>query len=156
RNSTGSGFSPALGAPTRLRQRLSLVLPLVAQYSELQISPSAAAASVAACPGERPAVRPRPTPAPRTVPRAMSSMAVSPEFGLSCGGRPFRRNVSRMPGAAADGRPADEDLWLAGDRHGCLRVGKPEFAGPGLAESGGEDHRALSGGRRGGSARPHR
>src|SRR5689334_3403897 len=40
RNSTGSGLSPGFGAPTRLRQRLSLVPPLLAQYSALQISPS--------------------------------------------------------------------------------------------------------------------
>jgi hypothetical protein len=40
RNNNGSGGSPDLGAPTRLRQRLSETSPFLVQYSALQIGPS--------------------------------------------------------------------------------------------------------------------
>src|SRR5688572_5008995 len=71
RNRTGSGCPPALGAPTRLRQRLSRTLRFWAQYSALQIGSSvscAAAASVipAGATAERPDTNP--TPAPRPAP----------------------------------------------------------------------------------------
>src|ERR1051325_10589514 len=75
RNRIGSGFSPGFGAPTRLRHRLSFTPPLLAQYSELQISASPAAAAPSACAALRPDTRPAPMPTPalmRTVRRAMS------------------------------------------------------------------------------------
>src|SRR6516164_9052363 len=67
KNSSGSGGSPALGAPTRLRQRLSATSPFLAQYSALQIVPScvAPAAEVCACAVKAdtsPAPTPRPAP----------------------------------------------------------------------------------------------
>src|SRR5262245_45208892 len=46
-NRTGSGGSPALGSPMRLRQRLSATSPFLAQYSLLQIAPDAAACGAA-------------------------------------------------------------------------------------------------------------
>src|SRR6185369_959875 len=84
RNRIGSGFSPGLGAPTRLRHRLSFTPPLLAQYSELQISvsPAAAAAVPSACAEDNPDTRPAPMPTPaltRTVRRAMSC---SPSISL--------------------------------------------------------------------------
>src|ERR1700722_16918832 len=63
RKSTGLDGSPALGAPTRLRNIHNGTSPFFVQYSLLQISPSAAlalcAGSVAARP---PATRPKPAP----------------------------------------------------------------------------------------------
>src|SRR5712692_3938247 len=79
RNRTGSGCSPGLGAPTRLRHRLSLTSPLFAQYSALQIAPSAACAAAApvvcACADARPQTRPAPM--PRPAPRRMVRRAGS-------------------------------------------------------------------------------
>src|SRR5262245_17571933 len=40
RKRTGSAASPGVGAPMRLRQRLSATSPFLAQYSALQIAPS--------------------------------------------------------------------------------------------------------------------
>src|SRR2546426_6588138 len=40
RKRTGSAVSPGVGAPMRLRQRLSATSPFLAQYSALQIAPS--------------------------------------------------------------------------------------------------------------------
>src|SRR5882762_3209391 len=65
KNSTGRDGSPAFGAPTRLRYIHNGISPFFAQYSLLQISPSAGAAaapgagSVLAIP---PATRPSPAP----------------------------------------------------------------------------------------------
>src|SRR6185503_20819554 len=64
RNRIGSGFSPAFGAPTRLRQRLSFTPPLSAQYSWLQTSAPAAAAGVAPSACARFVTRLAPMPAP--------------------------------------------------------------------------------------------
>src|SRR5262249_50880352 len=66
----------ALGAPTRLRQRLSATSPFLAQYSELQIAPSpacaAAAAEVCACPVKADT---SPAPTPRLAPLRMARRA---------------------------------------------------------------------------------
>src|SRR5229473_1857865 len=76
RNRSGSGGSPALGAPTRLRQRLSATSPFLAQYSALQIAPSLAcaapAAEICAC-----AVKAdtSPAPTPRLAPLRMARRA---------------------------------------------------------------------------------
>src|SRR5665213_2294750 len=67
-NSTGRGFSPAFGAPRRLRHRLSFTPFLLAQYSWLQTS-----APPSACAGAKAETRPAPIPMPalmRTVRRA--------------------------------------------------------------------------------------
>src|SRR5258707_15276268 len=66
RNRIGSGFSPAFGPPTRLRQRVSFTPPLAAQESWLQTSASPAAAGVAppACARLGPRLAPRPAPRP--------------------------------------------------------------------------------------------
>src|SRR5439155_23742251 len=67
RNRIGSGASPALGAPTRLRQRLSATSPFLAPYSALQSGPSLAAAApvLCACAGKAEA---SPAPTPRLAP----------------------------------------------------------------------------------------
>src|SRR5438132_3033264 len=76
RNRSGSGGSPALGAPTRLRQRLSATSPFLAEYSALQIAPSLAcaapAAEICAC-----AVKAdtSPAPTPRLAPLRMARRA---------------------------------------------------------------------------------
>src|SRR5262245_7776134 len=67
RNSTGSAWSPGFGAPTRLRHRLSLTSPFLAQYSALHtgVSPAigATAPVVCACAvAARLVTRPAPTP----------------------------------------------------------------------------------------------
>src|ERR1700694_1985675 len=80
RNRTDNGFSPALGAPTRLRQRLSFTLSFFAQYSELQISPGATAAGASAFAVVRPDTSPAPMPSPalmRIVRRATPASALS-------------------------------------------------------------------------------
>src|SRR6476659_7463386 len=84
RNKIGSGCSPAFGAPTRLRQRLSRTPPLFAQYSELQTSPLAARLASCARAGIKPDTRPAPIPMPavlrivrRAIPRLVSLIALS-------------------------------------------------------------------------------
>src|SRR5689334_3953415 len=65
RNRTGSGGSPALGAPARLRNMFSETLPFLAQYSLLQILTDAPDLVVAPCarfvsnPMPAPAITPR-------------------------------------------------------------------------------------------------
>src|ERR1051325_10366837 len=85
RNRIGSGFSPAFGAPTRLRHRLSFTPFLSAQYSWLQISASPAAAGVApsACARLDTRLAPRPAPAViktirRATPSSPSPMSLLP------------------------------------------------------------------------------
>src|SRR5689334_13971785 len=56
RNTTGMEASPGLGAPARLRHRLSFTSPFLAQYSALQMSTSEAASA-----GARPDRSPAPT-----------------------------------------------------------------------------------------------
>src|ERR1700722_14987080 len=66
KNNTGLEASPALGAPTRLRNIHKGMSPFFAQYSLLQISPPSAAAAVARDAGNAaaspPAARPSPPP----------------------------------------------------------------------------------------------
>src|ERR1700692_4436310 len=66
KNSTGREGSPALGAPTRLRNIHRGTSPFFAQYSLLQISPPSEVAASAAGGGRAaarpPAMRPRPAP----------------------------------------------------------------------------------------------
>src|ERR1700687_2604277 len=73
KNSTGREGSPAFGAPSRLRYIHSGISPFFAQYSLLQISPSAAAATA---PGAGSALAlppaPRPSPAPLMTARRAS------------------------------------------------------------------------------------
>src|SRR4051812_13152562 len=66
KNTTGRAGSPALGAPTRLRNIHSGISPFLVQYSLLQISPPSVAAAVAPCEGDAAAIPPatRPSPAP--------------------------------------------------------------------------------------------
>src|SRR5262245_60799501 len=79
-NRIGSGVSPALGGPMRLRQRLSATPPLLAQYSALQTSPSlgSPAPVVCAC-----AVRAdaNPAPTPRLAPLRMVRRASADSGG---------------------------------------------------------------------------
>ena len=76
RKRIGSAASPAFGAPTRLRHRLSFTSPFLAQYSALQIGPSLACATpapvvCAVAADARPEMSPAPTPTLlRTVRRA--------------------------------------------------------------------------------------
>src|SRR6516165_6510476 len=75
RNRSGSGGSPALGAPMRLRQRLSATSPFLAQYSALQIALSpacAASAEVCACAAKADT---SPAPTPRLAPLRMARRA---------------------------------------------------------------------------------
>src|ERR1700682_5549304 len=69
KNSTGRDGSPALGAPSRLRNIHSGTSPFFAQYSLLQISVAADSAAPGLCadagpasPATTPAPRPRPAP----------------------------------------------------------------------------------------------
>src|SRR5947208_926507 len=84
RNRIGSGASPALGAPTRLRQRLSATSPFLAQYSALQIGPSlgSAAPVLCACAVKAEA---SPAPTPRLAPLRIvrRARACSGDIGLS-------------------------------------------------------------------------
>src|SRR5258708_37179089 len=64
RNRTGSGASPALGAPARLRNIFSETLPFLAQYSLLQILGDAPDLLVADCPRVVRNPRPRAIAAP--------------------------------------------------------------------------------------------
>src|SRR6516164_9025938 len=128
RNRSGSGGSPALGAPTRLRQRLSATSPFLAQYSALQIAPSLAciapAAEICAC-----AVKADTTPAPtpRLAPLRMArrarawsaelSVMVSSEFSA----RSRRRSHSRA-GSWVGMRP----YQIAKDGQGGRRLAEPQ------------------------------
>src|SRR5262249_16970681 len=122
RSRIGSGVSPALGAPTRLRQRLSATSPFLAQYSPLQIGASlpSPAAVLCACP---PRAKPSPAPPPRLAPLRIVRRArvcsgdIGPSFmapsdlGASVAGRsPFEpfvgRDLIRAPGGLADGTSA--------------------------------------------------
>src|SRR5712691_11177141 len=67
RNRTGSGASPALGAPGRLRNMFSETLPFLAQYSLLQIFEDAPDLVVAACARFVSNPAPKPIPAPATI-----------------------------------------------------------------------------------------
>src|ERR1700710_1971881 len=66
KNSSGSGGSPAFGAPRRLRYIHNGTLPFFAQYSLLQISPPTDGCTVAACtepvPSAAATLTPRPAP----------------------------------------------------------------------------------------------
>src|ERR1700704_5900053 len=68
KNSTGRAGSPALGAPSRLRNIHNGTSPFLAQYSLLQISPPSEGCAGAACPEPEPnaAATPAPTPRPAT------------------------------------------------------------------------------------------
>src|SRR5258707_7251936 len=90
RNRIGSGFSPGFGLPTRLRHRLSFTPPLLAQYSELQISasPAAAGAAPSACAEDRPDTRPAPIPTPALIRTVRRARSCSP-------------SMSRLPGCRA-------------------------------------------------------
>ncbi len=74
--------SPAAGAPTRLRHRLSFTSPLFAQYSALQISPSGAALAGVTMPDNRPAPTPKPA-LLRTVRRSCSFIGRASKNGGS-------------------------------------------------------------------------
>src|SRR5262249_53547865 len=84
RNRIGSGVSPALGAPTRLRERLSATSPFLAQCSALQIAPSlgSPAPVFCACAVKADA---SPTPTPRLAPLRIvrRARACSGDIGLS-------------------------------------------------------------------------
>src|SRR3954454_13588056 len=67
KNSTGRGGSPALGAPSRLRNIHNGTSPFLAQYSLLQISPASDGAAPGLCANAAPA-NPVATPAPRPIP----------------------------------------------------------------------------------------
>src|SRR5262245_4428848 len=77
RNRIGRGGSPVLGAPTRLRHRLSGTSPLRAQYSAVHSGPSVAAAGAGAWAAANPDARlaPRPRPAPLRIARRASPSA---------------------------------------------------------------------------------
>src|SRR6266481_741915 len=84
RNRIGSGVSPVLGVPTRLRQRLSATSPFLAQYSALQITPSlpSPAPVLCACAVKADA---SPAPTPRLAPLRIvrRARACSGDIGLS-------------------------------------------------------------------------
>src|SRR5215813_14387790 len=90
KNRIGSGVSPALGAPTRLRQRLSATSPFLDQYSPLQIGPSlgSPAPVVCAC-AARADVSPAPTPrlAPLRMARRASARSEERRVGKECRSR---------------------------------------------------------------------
>src|SRR5512132_3370802 len=127
RNRTGSAVSPGVGAPMRLRQRLSATSPFLAQYSALQIAPSLGCALpapvVCACAGKgdtSPAPRPRLAPF-RMVRRASGcaggsglSVMASSDFGASWRRRRvlerFSHELIRAARRPADGPSRHADL----------------------------------------------
>src|SRR6266508_1325569 len=142
RNRIGSGGSPGFGAPARLRQRLSFTLPLFAQYSALQIGPSAACAVAApvvcACAEARPDVKPAPMPrpAPLRMVRRASRSAGSEWWGI--GTALFAKRNALLLGNWSN-RPS---LCFAGRPYQVVAAGviwggrpSPGTAGPGPAAS---------------------
>src|SRR5437868_5829849 len=118
RNSTGNDGSPAFGAPTRLRHRLSLTSPFSpafsAQYSPFQIAASLVAAEVSAAPTGKAS----PTPAPsvaalRSVRRAIAGMdGVEPWF-MGFSSSAARQKVCMLLCDAASHRAAGPALARA-------------------------------------------